>query len=201
MGLPAQKETDVALQAVNIGPLRSGTSAGAGAGVNLTGKLGAPPPVVRLKATAVAVPALASHVRPALVLAERESRELLRAAAAQDVGSGGCFAAGPAGIQVWNQPFDGPNGTHGNARHLGSVDWSYDTPAKHYVTIYRAMVTQAGVDAGETTLSILSLVLGLGGLPVEGARITMPLPPPRDPFRRAMTPDGLSPEQRAQVGF
>ena len=68
--------------------------------------------------------------------------------------------------------------------HLGSVDWSYDTPAKHYVTIYRAMVTQAGVDAGETTFSILAGVLALGGLPADGSRITLPTPPARDPFRR-----------------
>ena len=98
--------------------------------------------------------------------------------------SSGRFSAGPAGIQVWDGPFNGPNGTHGAARHLGSVDWSYDTPAKHYVTIYRVMVTQAGVDAGETTLSVLADVLALGGLAADGTRITLPAPPARDPFRR-----------------
>ncbi len=144
-------------------------------------------PGLKLKAGAVAVPALASHVRPSLVLAERESRELLAAAGRQDVGLDGRFAAGPAGIQVWSGPFDGPSGSHGSAVHLGSVDWSYDTPAKHYVTIYRAMVTQAGVDAGETTFTILSSVLALGGLPVDGNRVSLPAPPPRDPFRRLAT--------------
>lgn len=139
---------------------------------------------LRLKDGVVAVPALASHVRPALVLAERETRELLAVAGRQDVGTGGRFSAGPAGIQVWDGPFNGPNGTHGTAVHLGSVDWSYDTPAKHYATVYRVMVTQAGVDAGETTLSILGLVLDLGGLSADGSRITMPAPPARDPFRR-----------------
>lgn len=139
---------------------------------------------LRLKDGAVAVPALASHVRPALVLAERETRELLAAASREDVGLGGRFSAGPAGIQVWDGPFDGPNGTHGSARHHGSVDWSYDTPAKHYATVYRVMVTQAGVDAGETTLSVLSAVLDLAGLSADGGRITMAAPPARDPFRR-----------------
>lgn len=141
-------------------------------------------PAVRLKDGAIAVPALASHVRPALVLAERETREVLAAAARQDVGVGGRFSAGPAGVQVWDGPFDGPNGLHGSAAHLGSVDWSYDTPAKHYSTIYRVMVTQAGVDADETTLSILTLVLQLAGLSADGTRITMAIPPARDPFRR-----------------
>jgi hypothetical protein len=139
---------------------------------------------LRLLDGAVAVPALASHVRPALVLPERETRELLAEATRLDVGAGGWFAAGPAGIQVWSGGFDGPGGTHGSARHLGSVDWSYNTPVKHYATIYRSMVTADGIAAGETTTSILARVLGLTGLSIEGDRITLPIPPPRDPFRR-----------------
>ena len=153
--------------------------------------LGGPSVVgLRLKDGVIAVPALASHVRPALVLAERETRELLASAGRHDVGTGGPYSAGPAGIQVWDGPFNGPSGTHGTAKHLGSVDWSYDTPAKHYVTIYRVMVTQAGIDAGETTLSILQRVLGLGGLDADGNRITLPVPPARDPFRRMFAPTG-----------
>jgi len=144
-------------------------------------------PTVRLKDGVIAVPALSSHVRPAQVLAERETREVLAAAARHDVGVGGRFSAGPAGVQVWDGPFNGPSGAHGSATHLGSVDWSYDTPAKHYATIYRVMVTQAGVDAGETTLSVLAAVLQLAGFTADGTRITMPAPPARDPFRRLAT--------------
>lgn len=144
-----------------------------------------PFPRLSLVANAVAVPALASHVRPALVLAESETRELLAVAARHDVASGGRFAAGPAGIQVWSGPFDGPNGSHGDVVHLGSVDWSYDTPVRHYATIYRAMVTAAGVTAGESTETILRAVLDLGRIGLDGSHITMPAPPPRDPFRRA----------------
>jgi hypothetical protein len=146
---------------------------------------------LRLKDGVVAIPALSSHVRPALVLAERETRELLAAAGRNDVGLGGPFAAGPAGIQVWDGPFNGPSGTHGTANHLGSVDWSYDTPAKHYVTIYRVMVTQSGVDAGESPLSILTQVLALGGLSADGTRVSLPAPPARDPFRRLATASGI----------
>lgn len=133
---------------------------------------------------AVAVPALASHVRPALVLPERETRALLDSAAEHDVARGGCFSAGPAGVQVWSKGFDAPDGGPGTALHLGSVDWSYDTPVRHYVTIYRAMVTKHGVDRGQTTTSVLAAVLGLTGIPLDGQRVQMPLPPARDPFRR-----------------
>lgn len=140
-------------------------------------------PRLSLAPNAVAVPALSSHVRPALVLAERETRDLLDAASRHDVSNGGRYAAGPAGIQVWSGPFDGPNGSHGTSVHLGSVDWSYDTPVRHYATVYRAMVTAAGVAAGETTESILRAVLDLAGIPMQGSNITMPAPPARDPFR------------------
>ena len=140
-------------------------------------------PAVRLKEGAVAVPALASHVRPALVLAERETREVLAAAGRQDVGVGGRFSAGPAGVQLWNGPFDGPNGLHGSAQHLGSVDWSYDTPTRHYITVYRVLVTTAGQAAGESPETLLTRVLALAGVQAPGDALRMPPPPQRDPFR------------------
>ncbi|GAC1445548.1 MAG: hypothetical protein NVSMB55_27220 [Mycobacteriales bacterium] len=140
-------------------------------------------PGLRLAAHAVAVPALASMIRPALVLPERQTRALLHAAMRRDVSGGGCFSAGPAGIQVWSGPFDGPGGAHGSAVHLGSVDWTYDTPVRHYVTIYRSMVTAAGVEKGETPNSVLARVLALGGVEATGTTLTMPAPPPADPFR------------------
>jgi hypothetical protein len=142
---------------------------------------------VQLKPNAVARPALASAVRPALVLAERQARALLDAAAANDVSRGGLFSTSPACVQVWDRPWDSL-AAPGSAVHLGSVDWSYDTPVKHYVTIYRAMVTDAGNSAGESTLSVLGRVLALTGIPLDGARVTMAAPPARDPFRRSALP-------------
>src|SRR3954453_23810474 len=144
----------------------------------------AQPAHLRLKTDAIAVPAMTSQVRPALVLPERQARALLDAAAREDVGRGGCFAAGPAGIQVWSGPFDGEGGSKGTAMHLGSIDWTYDTPAKHWAMIYRAMVTHEGVERGETTTTVLARGLALPGLPIEGDRVALPSPPVRDPFRR-----------------
>jgi hypothetical protein len=127
--------------------------------------------------------AVQSQIRPALVLPEREARHLLAAASRADVSRGGVFSAGPAGIQLWSAGWDGPGGSHGSAVHLGSVDWSYDTPARHYITVYRVLVTAAGADLGLTTESVLSRVMALGGLTSEGATLAMAVPPPRDPFR------------------
>jgi hypothetical protein len=130
--------------------------------------------------------ALESQVRPALVLPEREGRALLAAAQREDVSAGGCFSAGPAGIQVWSGPWEGAGGSRGDALHLGSVDWSYDTPVRHYITIYRVLVTAVGVEAGESTQSVLERVLGLAGLGAGGEVLSLPVPPPRDAFRNAI---------------
>ena len=129
--------------------------------------------------------ALAQQVRPALVLQETEARALLAAAAREDVSRGGCFSAGPAGIQVWSGGWNGPGGSHGTARLLGSVDWSYDTPARHYITIYRVMVTVDGAGLGVGTDRLLKAVLDLAGIVPSGNQVSMAPPPPRDPFRAA----------------
>jgi hypothetical protein len=126
--------------------------------------------------------ALASQVRPALVLPERQARDLLTAAERGDVSRGGCFSAGPAGIQVWSTPWDGLLGSHGSSEHWGSVDWCYDTPSRHYITIYRVMVTAKGAAAGQTTEGLLTRVLSLAGVSL-GQQGSMAPPPPRDPFR------------------
>jgi hypothetical protein len=130
--------------------------------------------------------AVASQVRPALVLPDKQARELLAAARREDVSRGGCLSAGPAGVQVWSAPWDGTLGTHGRSEHWGSVDWCYDTPSRHYITIYRVMVTARGAAAGQTPEALLSQVLALVGLDVRtagelGSGVAVPVP--RDPFR------------------
>jgi len=85
-----------------------------------------------------------NRVRPALIFPQEEAGRLLKAAKAQDVRAGGVFSAGPAGVQVWSEPWDDEGGTMGNSVHLGSVDWTYNTPTQFYITIYRCMATQEG---------------------------------------------------------
>lgn len=128
-------------------------------------------------------PQVATQVRPAIVLPDREARALLAAAERADVSRGGCYSAGPAGVQVWSGPWNGLLGRHGDSEHLGSVDWSYDTPSRHYITVYRVMVTAQGHAAGETPDSLLQRVLGLVGVQAPSGALSMAVPPPRDPFR------------------
>ena len=127
--------------------------------------------------------AVATQVRPAILLPDREARALLQAAERDDVSRGGRFSAGPAGIQVWSGPWDGVLGTRGSAEHLGSVDWSYDTPTRHWITIYRVMVTASGSDAGQTPQSLLDRVLDLAGVVAPADALPLAVLPARDPFR------------------
>lgn len=131
--------------------------------------------------------AVATQVRPAIVLPDREARALLVAAEKADVSRGGTFSAGPAGVQVWSGPWNGLLGSRGDAEHLGSVDWSYDTPTRHWITVYRVLVTPRGTAAGQTPQTILDQVLELAGVVAPKDSLGMPLPPPRDPFRSEVT--------------
>ena len=137
----------------------------------------------RLTRTTSSSPMVATQVRPAIVLPDREARALLAAAEKADVSRGGCFSAGPAGVQVWSGPWNGLLGRHGDSKHLGSVDWSYDTPSRHYITVYRVLVTVQGHAAGVTPQALLDRVLALAGVEAPQDSLDLPVPPARDPFR------------------
>lgn len=125
---------------------------------------------------------MATQVRPAVVLPDREARALLAAAEREDVSRGGCFSAGPAGVQVWSGPWDGRLGSRGASEHHGSVDWSYDTPSRHWITVYRVLVTTRGEAAGANPASILERVLALADVQAPPDCLRMLQPPSRDPF-------------------
>jgi hypothetical protein len=149
-----------------------------------------PKPVHRsFRLTRSSAAAVASQVRPALVLTERQARELLAMAQRGDVSRGGCFSAGPAGVQVWSGPWDGESGRHGSSEHLGSVDWCYDTPTRHYITIYRVLVTARGAALGQTTSGLLARVLAMAGV-ASDAQAHLAAPPPRDPVPLGGPPRG-----------
>ena len=132
-----------------------------------------------------APPVKVARVRPALVFPEDQANELLRAAEDEDVTAGGTFSAGPAGVQVWSEPRDGEGGTMGTSVHLGSVDWTYNTPTRFYITVYRCMVTQEGRNRGLEAADVLKKILDLVGLPIDGVRANLHEPPVSDPFRAA----------------
>lgn len=146
----------------------------------------------RLTRPGAAPAAVATQVRPSIVLPDREARALLAGADRADITRDGCFSAGPAGVQVWSGPWNGLLGTRGSAEHLGSVDWSYDTPSRHYITIYRVLVTARGTAARLSAEDVLGQVLALAGVEIPGQTAQLVVPPPRDPFRAARQRDAIT---------
>lgn len=112
--------------------------------------------------------------QPDVVLPRAEVLSVLAGARREDVSMRGCFSAGPSGIQVWDGPWNGPGGRIGSASHLGSIDWSWDSPVEGYVTIYRVLVTASGTATGLSSQDLLDLVLGLSGLRPPSAFLPMP---------------------------
>src|SRR5215213_2248661 len=90
-----------------------------------------------------------------LVFPEEQAIQLLRAAEEQDVAAGGVFSAGPAGVQVWSEPWNGDGGTSGSSVQLGSVEWTANAPTRAYITIHRCRVTRAGRARGVEPADLL----------------------------------------------
>jgi hypothetical protein len=127
------------------------------------------------------------RIRPALIFTEEQATKLLRAAERSDVAQGGVFSAAPAGVQVWSEPWNGEAGALGTSVHLGSVDWTYNSPARYYITIYRVMVTEQARERGLEAADVLKQVLDLVGLPIDGVRANLQPPPEADPWRTMQT--------------
>src|SRR4051812_11219621 len=119
----------------------------------------------------------------ALMITEHDARALLVAASRADVHGGGWFAATRASVSVWG---DSHEDCAGQPVLFGTVHWMYDTPRRHYATIYRIEVTRGGSAAGESPTTVLEKVLALTGVTaVSTAGSTLTLPP--DPFRGRRT--------------
>ena len=111
-----------------------------------------------------------------LVFPEEQAARLLRAAEEQDVAAGGVFSAGPGGVQVWSEPWNGEGGT---SVQLGSVEWTANAPTRAYITIHRCLVTRAGRARGVGEADLLRRVLDLAGLTGDGPRPNLAAADPR----------------------
>ena len=124
-------------------------------------------------------------IRPAAVLREQEAAAIQSALEAHDVGRGGLWNAGPGLWQRYDKPWDGEAGHVGTAKLVGTIGVVYGSPSRHEITIYRATVTQAGVDGGWTVESLCDDALDFVGMTLADCpRASLAAPPAPDPFKR-----------------
>jgi hypothetical protein len=123
-------------------------------------------------------------IRPAAVLYDEIARELLRALEEMDVARGGVWNVTVGLWQRYDRPWNGPGGTMGDAKLVGTIATVYAAPTKFEITIYRVTVTKYGAEEGWTVESLCDDALRPVGLTLESCpRAEMLNAPVPDPFR------------------
>lgn len=121
-------------------------------------------------------------IRPAAILPEKATREVLMQLALRDVRVGGLWQADPAVWRRFDRPWDGVDGGPGSAGLLGTIQVAYGVPTRYEITIYRATVSALGDTLGCTVTSICDEALNYGGLSLASCpRASLSAPP--KPFR------------------
>lgn len=123
-------------------------------------------------------------IRPAAVLPEQAAARVLRELETLDVARGGVWSASSGLWQRYDRPWDGVGGTRGGAQLVGSIGAIYGTPSRYEITIFRAVVTEAGVAGGWTVERLCDDALQWAGLTLATCpRAALVAPPAPDPFR------------------
>jgi hypothetical protein len=125
-------------------------------------------------------------LRPAAVLEYRSAIRVLGELERLDVSRGGVWNATSSLWQRFDQPWNGPGGSRGDAELLGSIGVMYDAPSRHQITVYRVTLTAAGAHHGWTIDAICDDALAWGGLTLRSCpRAELRVPPGVDPFTRS----------------
>jgi hypothetical protein len=121
-------------------------------------------------------------IRPAAILPEGATREVLMQLALNDVRVGGLWQADPAVWRRYDRPWDGEDGGPGSAGLLGTMQVAYGIPTRYEITVFRVTVSELGDARGWTVTSLCDEALGYGGLTLATCpRATLAAPP--RPFR------------------
>jgi hypothetical protein len=121
-------------------------------------------------------------IRPAAILPETATREVLMKLALNDVRVGGLWQADPSVWRRYDRPWDGDDGGPGRAELLGTIQVAYGLPTRYEITIFRVTVSQQGDAVGWTVESLCDEALGYGGLTLATCPRASLAAPPR-PFR------------------
>jgi len=123
-------------------------------------------------------------IRPAAILPEEAARGVLMELALRDVRVGGHWWSEPSMWKLYDRPWDGPHGTAGSSRLIGTIQVAYGVPTRYEITIFRATITVPGTELSWTVEALCNEALGFGDLSLATCPRADLKPPPR-PFRFA----------------
>ena len=141
-------------------------------------------------------------IRPAAVLSTTAAKLILDGLALADVSRGGLWNASTTLWQRYDVPWSGVGGARGSAVVVGTIAVVYDQPRPHEITIYKASVSDAGVEKGWTTERLCDDALSWANLTLATCpRAALQAPPASDPFReraeeerrKALSAGGINP--------
>ena len=136
----------------------------------------------RLANEAVDEGVVTAVIRPAAILPEGATRDVLMQLALNDVRVGGLWQADPSVWRRFDRPWDGQDGGPGDAVLLGTIQVAYGIPTRYEITIFRVTISELGDAAGWTVESLCNEALGYGGLTLDTCpRASLAAPP--KPFR------------------
>ena len=122
-------------------------------------------------------------IRPAAVLPADAAVRIIQLLSRQDVSRGGLWNATVSVWQRYDRPWDGPLGSRGRAKLIGSIAVVFDQPLRDEVTVYKATVTEHGVRLGWDIDRICNEALTPVGYTLANCpRAALVPPPPPDPF-------------------
>jgi hypothetical protein len=121
-------------------------------------------------------------IRPSAVLAEHLATTIILELEARDVRKRGLSSASVGLWQRYDHPWDGPGGTHGTAKLIGTIGAVYGTPSKYDITIYRVTVTEHGQRQGWSVEGLCDDALKYVDLTLATCPRTSLAATARDPF-------------------
>ena len=124
-------------------------------------------------------------IRPSALLRDQDAHRVLMALEQRDVSRGGVWSASAGLWQRYDHEWNGDNGAKGTSLLVGTIGVVYGTPSKYDITIYRATVTEHGLEAGWTVDRLCDDALQYADLTLASCPRTTLTQPGPDPFRRS----------------
>lgn len=117
-------------------------------------------------------------IRPAAILSENATRQILQGLALDDVRAGGHWWARVGTWRRYDSPWPTGSRHPGDAVPIGSISCVYDSPSRYCVTVFRVSLTSYGLGLGWTTATLCDDAFRHAALTLADCpRASMPLPP------------------------